>query len=141
VDKKDKIVLATGCFDVLHYGHIFLLQTAKLLGDKLIVGINSDASIKRLKGEGRPLFNEDIRRSQLLALRCVDNVITFQDDDPAKLLEVMKPDIFVKGKEYKYKRIPEKKVCKDNGIELVFIDDTRFDFSTSQIIKELKKNG
>lgn len=141
MDKKDKIVLATGCFDVLHYGHIFLLQTARLLGDKLIVGINSDSSIKRLKGDSRPLFNEDIRRQQLMALRCVDNVITFTEDDPSSLLEVMKPDVFVKGKEYKYKKIPEKQVCKDNNIELVFIDDTRFDFSTSQIIKELKKNG
>jgi len=98
--QKKTIVFTNGCFDLLHPGHIHQLREAKKLGDFLIVGLNSDASVRRLKGEGRPLLSADARRELLLAIRYVDAVIVFDEDTPEALIREVQPDVLAKGAEY-----------------------------------------
>lgn len=103
-DLKDlghKIVFTNGCFDILHLGHITYLEQAKTKGDILIVGLNSDASVKRLKGDKRPIKDEQSRASILAALSSVDLVIIFEEDTPIDLISVIAPDVLVKGGDYK----------------------------------------
>jgi D-beta-D-heptose 7-phosphate kinase/D-beta-D-heptose 1-phosphate adenosyltransferase len=90
-------VFANGCFDLLHVGHVTALQQAAVLGDVLIVAVNSDASVRRLKGEGRPVIGEDERAALIAALECVDHVLIFEDDTPHRLLEQIRPNVLVKG--------------------------------------------
>ena len=96
-----KIVFTNGCFDILHLGHITYLEQAKTKGDILIVGLNSDASVKRLKGTERPIKDEQSRASILAALSSVDLVIVFKEDTPIDLIQAVKPDVLVKGGDYK----------------------------------------
>jgi len=103
--KDEVIVFTNGCFDVLHLGHLHILSAAKALGTKLVLGLNSDTSVKRLKGESRPIFNEQIRSWQLAALACVDAVILFEEDTPLNLIKVIEPNILVKGGDYKINEI------------------------------------
>lgn len=93
-------VWTNGVFDILHIGHVRYLQQSKALGDYLIVGINSDRSVSELKGPKRPINNQDIRREMLLSLRCVDEVIIFDELTPLRLIESLKPDIITKGGDY-----------------------------------------
>jgi len=95
-----KIIFTNGCFDVLHHGHFKLLQFCKTLGAKLIVGINSDNSVKRLKGDGRPINNQEIRKFNLECIRFVDEVVVFEEDTPLELMKSLNPDIIVKGGDY-----------------------------------------
>lgn len=95
-----KIVFTNGCFDILHRGHIEYLEESKSLGDYLIVGINSDSSVKKLKGESRPINNEDDRKFMLEALMCVDEVIIFEEDTPLELIKEIRPDVLTKGGDY-----------------------------------------
>lgn len=92
-----KTVFTNGCFDLLHVGHLRYLEDARSLGDRLVVGLNSDASVKRLKGDTRPIVPEHERREMLLGLKPVDDVIIFEEDDPLRLIMEVKPDILVKG--------------------------------------------
>jgi D-beta-D-heptose 7-phosphate kinase/D-beta-D-heptose 1-phosphate adenosyltransferase len=94
------IVFTNGCFDIIHRGHIALLEAARAMGDCLVVGINSDDSVRRLKGEGRPLNVADDRAEVLLALRSVDYVTIFGEDTPIETIEALEPDVLVKGAEY-----------------------------------------
>lgn len=98
--KDKKIVFTNGCFDILHAGHVSYLQAARALGDILIVGINTDPSIKRLKGENRPVQNEFARYSVLSALECVDYIVPFDTDTPIEVITTIMPDILVKGDDY-----------------------------------------
>jgi D-beta-D-heptose 7-phosphate kinase/D-beta-D-heptose 1-phosphate adenosyltransferase len=98
---QNKLVFTNGCFDILHKGHIDYLQKSKKLGNKLIVGLNSDASIKRLKGDTRPINNQEDRKAVLESLGCVDKVIIFDEDTPYDLIKQIKPDIITKGGDYK----------------------------------------
>lgn len=98
---KKKIVFTNGCFDILHCGHVKLLEKAKTLGDVLIVGLNSDSSIKRLKGENRPINTFKDRAIVLSALRAVDYIVGFSEDTPYNLIKMIKPDVLVKGGDYK----------------------------------------
>lgn len=98
--KPNKIVFTNGCFDILHQGHIALLSWARGLGDKLIVGMNSDESVSRLKGPSRPINNENDRKAVLQALKCVDEVVIFNEDKPTDVIRQTKPDIVVKGGEW-----------------------------------------
>lgn len=98
-------VFTNGCFDLLHPGHVDLLERARALGDRLVVGLNSDASVRRLKGEHKPYVNQDDRRRMLLALRSVDEVIIFDEETPLELIKRIEPDVLVKGGDWPVERI------------------------------------
>ena len=107
--KQYKIVFTNGCFDMLHYGHIHYLAQAKALGDKLIVGLNATASVKRLKGNHRPINDEKTRQFLLASLSFVDAVVVFEQDTPYQLIDLIQPDVLVKGGDY----LPEQIVGGD----------------------------
>ena len=96
-----KTIFTNGCFDILHIGHVRLLKFARAQGDRLVVGINSDKSVRRLKGESRPFFNEQERKEMLEALSCVDKVMIFEEDSAIQLIKLIRPDLIVKGGDYK----------------------------------------
>ncbi len=100
-----KIVFTNGCFDILHVGHIRYLQEARSLGDFLVLGLNSDASVRQLKGPERPVQNEEARSEILAALACIDFVTIFNEDTPEKLIQQVRPDILVKGGDWKIENI------------------------------------
>ncbi len=131
-----KIVFTNGCFDVLHIGHIRLLLAAADLGDTLIVGLNSDDSVKRLKGESRPIHNQNIRAEQLASLVPVDAVIVFEEDTPENLIQLVRPDVLVKGGDYNESNIVGAPFVKSYGGEVV-VFETVEGFSSSRIIKSL----
>ncbi|MFD7615585.1 D-glycero-beta-D-manno-heptose 1-phosphate adenylyltransferase [Streptomyces sp. NPDC059802] len=116
-----RVVGAGGCFDLLHAGHLSLLDQARRLGDVLIVCINSDASVGRLKGEGRPVVGERERAALLTALDCVDDVLVFAEDTPEKVLAELRPDIWVKGGDYAGRRIAEADLVESWGGEVVTV--------------------
>ncbi len=116
-----KIVTTNGCFDVLHIGHIRYLKDAKKLGDVLIIGLNTDSSVKQYKGDKRPLMPEDERAEMLSALEFVDYIVKFSERDPRNLLDAIKPDIHVKGGDYKMEQIIEKDVVEKNGGKVVLL--------------------
>ena len=115
------IVTTNGCFDILHVGHVRYLEETKKFGDVLIVALNSDASVRRLKGEGRPINNENDRAEVLNALKSVDYVVLFDEDSPMQLLAEIKPDVHTKGADYTVETLPEAKVILENGGRLEFI--------------------
>jgi glycerol-3-phosphate cytidylyltransferase len=129
------IVSTNGCFDILHVGHVRYLQESKKQGDVLVVYLNSDASVKRLKGESRPLNNEADRAEVLAALECVDYVVIFEEDTPCNLIEIVKPDIHTKGGDYNPENLPETKVIQENGGKLVFINFVEGKSTTATIEK------
>lgn len=134
-----KIVFTNGCFDLLHIGHVTYLEEAKKCGDILIVGINSDASVKRLKGPSRPIQNESDRSTILAALKAVDHTVVFTEDTPYNLIQIIKPDILVKGGDWKPDQIVGSDIVLAYGGEvhsLNFIDGK----STSLIIKKSQQN-
>ena len=133
--QNKKIIFTNGCFDILHKGHVSYLNNAKALGDVLIVGLNSDDSVKRLKGENRPINNHDDRAYILSALECVDYVVIFDEDTPYELIERVKPDILVKGADYEGKEV----VGSDIAKETVLIDFVEGKSTTSTIEKILGK--
>jgi rfaE bifunctional protein nucleotidyltransferase chain/domain len=100
-----KVVFTNGCFDVIHPGHVDLLRRARTLGDKLIVGINSDRSVRAIKGSGRPIFSESDRKAVLLALESVDDVVVFDEQTPEELIQTISPDVLVKGGDWKVDEI------------------------------------
>lgn len=130
---NDTIVFTNGVFDILHRGHVEYLAKAKKLGDVLIVGLNSDASVRRLKGEGRPLQKQNDRAIILLALEAVDYVVFFSENTPDKLIKQVKPDILVKGADYKISEIVGGDFVKSYGGKVKRISLTR-GRSTSSII-------
>ena len=133
--QKDKtIVFTNGCFDILHLGHVKYLESAKNMGDILIVGLNSDASVKRLKGETRPINPQYDRAYLLAALECVDYVVIFDEDTPYELIKIVQPDILVKGGDYRYQNV----VGSDIAKEVRFVDFVEGK-STTGIIKRIGK--
>jgi D-beta-D-heptose 7-phosphate kinase/D-beta-D-heptose 1-phosphate adenosyltransferase len=130
-DVESKVIFTNGCFDILHRGHIDYLERSKKLGDKLIVGLNSDASIKRLKGESRPINNEEDRKTLLGSLKYVDEVIIFDEDTPYELIKKIKPDIITKGGDY----TPETIVGNDLA-EVIVLPYVK-DYSTTNIVSKL----
>lgn len=114
-DNGKKIVSTNGCFDILHVGHVRILQQSKALGDILVVGINSDASVRKLKGETRPINNEEDRGEVLAALECVDYVCVFGEDTPVEFLKVVQPNIHVKGSDYKPEDLEETPIVRSFG--------------------------
>ena len=119
--KDKKVVFTNGCFDILHVGHKRYLEEARKLGDVLVVGVNSDESVKRLKGSDRPVNSERDRVEMLTALDCVDYVIVFEDDTPYDLINRIKPKVLVKGGDYKPEEVVGKDIVESNGGEVVII--------------------
>ena len=135
-DRK-RVVFTNGCFDILHAGHVHYLEEAKKLGDELVVGLNSDSSVKSLKGKGRPVNNLEQRAKVLSSLQCVDKVISFSDETPLKLIKAIKPDVLVKGGDYKVKGVVGHKEIKSWG-GVVRIIPLVPGLSTTKIIKKLR---
>ncbi len=135
--KGKKIIFTNGCFDIIHRGHITYLKAAKELGDFLIVGLNSDNSVKRLKGQTRPVNNEKDRALILENLKPVDAVVIFNEDTPIKLIENIKPDFLVKGGDWKNDEIVGADFVKSYGgnvITIKYVDN----YSTTSLINRLK---
>jgi bifunctional protein rfaE, domain II len=131
-----RVVFTNGVFDILHIGHLTYLEEAGNLGDVLVVGVNSDASVKVNKGDKRPINSEKNRAYVLLGTKFVDYAVIFDEKTPEKLLDVLKPDVHVKGGDYKKEDLPETKIVEGNGGEvkiLSFVDNV----STTQIINKI----
>jgi len=132
------IVFTNGCFDILHYGHVKYLEDAKAEGDILVVAVNSDDSLKKIKGSGRPIINEADRLRMIAALESVDYVLLFCEDTPLKAIEDLKPDMLVKGEDWVEDKIVGSGMIKNSGGRVVRIPLVK-DRSTSGIISKIKK--
>jgi rfaE bifunctional protein nucleotidyltransferase chain/domain len=132
-----RIVLTNGCFDILHSGHIGYLNAAKTLGDVLVVGVNSDASVRRLKGPERPINPLEERAAVLAGLSAVDHVVAFDEDTAVALCAAVRPDVFVKGGDYTRERLPEAAVVATQGGQVRILPYLR-DRSTSSIIERVR---
>ena len=137
--KRYKIGVTNGCFDLLHKGHIFSLKQSKKFCDKLIVLLNSDNSVKRLKGIKRPIQNARIRKKNLLKSKYVDYVIIFDDLTPFKILKFLKPDYLFKGSDYRKKKIVGKKYVKSYGGKVKILKNLK-NVSTTKIILKSKQS-
>jgi len=128
-----RVVFTNGVFDILHAGHVTYLQAARAMGDVLVVGLNSDASVSRLKGPSRPVNTQEDRATVLTALRCVDHVIVFDDDTPIKVISELLPDVLVKGGDYTRETVVGADLVEQHGgrVELIPLLEGR---STSSII-------
>jgi D-beta-D-heptose 7-phosphate kinase/D-beta-D-heptose 1-phosphate adenosyltransferase len=138
--QRGTVVATGGCFDLLHAGHISMLQAARALGDRLIVCLNSDASVSRLKGPGRPLVSEGDRARVLGALACVDAVAVFDEDTPRRVLAELRPDVWVKGGDYEDRNMPEREVVESWGGRVVTLPYVE-GHSTSRLLKEVVGRG
>ena len=135
--KAGKTVVTTnGCFDILHVGHVRYLQKSKSFGDYLIVLLNSDKSVKSIKGDDRPVNNELDRAEVLCALNCVDFVVIFDESSPAVLLDEIKSDVYTKGADYTMDTLPEKDIMIKNGTKVEFIEFVQGK-STTNIINKI----
>ena len=132
------IVFTNGCFDLLHKGHIDLLTKASEFGDKLIIGINSDKSVKKIKGENRPVEDQKTRKKKLLNLECVDYVYVFEESNPLGIIKSICPDVLVKGADYTFHQIIGAKFVLDNGGKVRTIPLTP-GFSTTKSIEKMVK--
>jgi len=131
-----RVVLANGCFDILHVGHIRYLEGARALGDVLVVALNSDASVKSIKGEGRPILNESERISLVSALRAVDYVVVFDEPDVRHIIEVLRPAVHAKGTDYTADTVPERGQVVACGGTVRITGDPK-DHSTRDVIKTI----
>ncbi len=135
--KQKKVVFTNGCFDILHLGHIDYLSKAKDLGDVLVIGLNTDLSVQRLKGKNRPVVNEGARAMLLASLLFVDAVVLFDEDTPYEFIKTVQPNILVKGSDYKEEDIVGYDIVKSNGGSIRTIDFLE-GYSTTSIIEKLK---
>ena len=132
--RKQRIIFTNGCFDILHRGHATYLQAAQAMGDVLIVGVNSDASVRRLKGENRPINSEQDRAYLLASLAAVDYVIIFSEDTPHELLSQIRPDVLVKGGDYQLEEVIGREFAQE--VQLIdFVDG----YSTTLLIQKMQK--
>lgn len=136
--KNKKVVFTNGCFDILHLGHKTYLNQSKALGDFLIVAINSDESVKLLKGDDRPINNQELRSKNLMNLECVDEVVVFSEETPLKLIEFLLPDVLTKGGDYNYKNIAGSNIVEKNGGKVVLLPYLK-GYSTTTIISNRRK--
>ncbi len=139
--KGDRIVFTNGCFDILHRGHVEYLHEAAALGDRLVIGVNTDASVERLgKGDGRPYNDQDSRAKVLAALRLVDAVVLFDQDTPLELIQNIGPDVLVKGGDYTEDQIVGADLVRANGGEvrsLKLVDG----YSTTGLVERIRNGG
>lgn len=136
--KHKKVVFTNGCFDLLHYGHVKYLQDARKKGDILVVGINSDASIKRIKGKKRPVVNEGSRLRLIAALESVDYVVLFNEDTPLKIIKAVRPDLLVKGADWEKDSIVGRDFVLSYGGRVATVNLVK-GHSTSNLIKKIAK--
>jgi len=134
-----RIVLANGCFDILQVGHVRYLEGAKALGDLLVVGVNSDKQVERLKGKGRPLMPQDQRAEMVAAMEAVDLVTIFDEPTVEQLLLALQPDIQARGRDYSEDSVPEQEIVRSYGGRVAIVGDPK-DHSTSELIDRLKKS-
>jgi len=131
-----KVVLANGCFDILHVGHVRYLEDARKSGDALVVAINSDRSVRALKGPGRPILNENERAALVSALRCVDHVVVFDEPDVSRIIEILRPAVHAKGSDYSEDTVPEREKVRAYGGQVRIAGDPK-DHSTRDIIRKI----
>ncbi|MCB9183155.1 MAG: D-glycero-beta-D-manno-heptose 1-phosphate adenylyltransferase [Flavobacteriales bacterium] len=137
--KGDRIVFTNGCFDILHRGHVEYLQEAAALGDRLVVGLNSDASVRRQgKGDDRPLNDQDSRAKVIAALRLVDAVVIFEEDTPLELIKAVEPDVLVKGGDWSEDRIVGAEVVKARGGEVRSLKLVE-GYSTTALVERIRR--
>jgi len=134
---SEKVVFTNGCFDILHLGHVDYLEKARQLGNRLILGLNTDASIRRLKGKDRPMVAEHARARVIAALAFVDLVVLFEEDTPLCLIEQLRPDILVKGDDYTIENIVGAEFVISNGGSVETVPLVK-GFSTTQLIEKIK---
>ena len=132
-----RVALANGCFDVLHVGHIRYLEGARAEADVLVVGVNGDASVRRLKGEGRPVMPAEDRALVVAALRAVDLVVVFEDDDVSRLLLALRPDVHCKGTDYTPETVPERDVVRSYGGRVAIVGDSK-DHDTRALLARIR---
>ena len=131
------IAFANGCFDVLHVGHIRYLQDAAREADVLVVGVNGDESVRRLKGEGRPVMPEDERAEIIASIRGVSYVTIFTEESPRRLLQTLKPDVQCKGTDYTADSVPEAEIVRSYGGRVAIVGDPK-DHSTTAVLEKLR---
>lgn len=140
IHQEGKTVVTTnGCFDILHVGHVRYLEKTKTFADYSIVLLNSDKSVRSIKGPTRPINNENDRAELLSALRCVDYVVLFDEDSPKNLLDEMKPDVYTKGADYTMETLPEADIMIKNNTRVEFIEFVEGK-STTKTIEKINKN-
>jgi len=133
-----KIVLANGCFDILHVGHVRYLRGARAEGDALVVGVNADAGVSGLKGPGRPVLNERARALLVAALREVDYVVIFPEPNVDALLAELRPDVHAKGTDYTADTVPERATAEQLGIRVAIVGDPK-EHSTRELLQSVRK--
>jgi len=136
--RKERIVLANGCFDVLHVGHVRYLEGARREGDVLVVGVNSDASVQRLKGEGRPILPAQARAELVAALAAVNYVVIFVERNVEALLAALRPDVHAKGTDYTPETVPERKLAARLGVRVAIVGDPK-QHSTRELIARVRQ--
>jgi len=134
--KDRKVVLANGCFDILHVGHVRYLEAARALGDVLVVAVNSDRSVRSIKDPGRPILDETERVALISALRCVDHVVLFDEPDVRRVIDVLKPSVHAKGTDYTEESVPERQQVLAYGGSVRITGDPK-DHSTRNIIDSI----
>ncbi len=135
-ERGQKVVFTNGCFDLVHLGHIDYLEKAAEKGDLLVVGLNSDQSIKKIKGKNRPIVNENSRSRLLAAMQFVDYVVMFDDETPIELIKTLKPDILIKGNDYDLSNIVGADIVMSNGGKVETVDLVE-GYSTSKLIESI----
>jgi len=135
-----RVVLANGCFDLLHAGHVRFLEGARREGDLLVVAVNSDASERRLKGEGRPVLPAEARARVVAAIGAVDYVVVFEETDVGALLERLRPDVHAKGTDYTAETVPERAVARRLGIRVAIVGDPK-GHSSGDLIERIRKTS
>lgn len=136
--RRERIVFANGCFDTLHAGHVRYLEGARREGDVLVVGVNNDASVRGLKGPGRPVLDENARAQLVAALRAVDYVVLFGEASVERLLEELRPDVHAKGTDYTADTVPERATAVRLGIRVAIVGDPK-DHSTRGLFEAVRK--
>lgn len=139
-ENGEKIIFTNGCFDIIHKGHIQVLANTADLGDRLIIGLNSDISVKKLKGLNRPIVEEDARAFLLASINFVDAVVLFSEETPINLITTLKPNVLAKGGDYAISSVVGYKEVKEYNGEVIimpFVDG----FSSTSIIEKIKNNG
>jgi len=136
-ERRGRIVFTNGCFDLIHAGHVESLRQASALGDRLVVGLNSDASVRALKGPGRPILPLSERATLLAAIRWVDHVVPFDEPTPVDLIRRLRPDVYVKGSDWEGQPLPEADLIREQGGEVIFLARSP-GCSTTEIIERIR---